>query len=800
MRAPLNGLTRTWRALWRPRGFLPLAALTLGIGLAAFAGALTMVDSLLSAPPFPDHDRIVIYGETGRDPVGLAVSPNAYDAIGRPPGVLSNGAAHVAESVNVRVGARQTFGRAQRVDAGFLPTLGVGSVLPEDSSVAADRGVMLSYAFWQGWLAGDAGVVGRSIAVNGTVMMVRGVLPPDYRMFADIDLLLPLPSMRLSSDDAANLVAVARLAPGVSGDSVARWLHVRLPNLSYGTMPLDVVLTSEARPIVLIFFMCSFLVLVVAGVNLSNLLLSRALRRTHETCLSIAFGGLGWRPMLPQIADVAAISTGGLIVGLPLAHVIVMATRPFVPASWLISSLPIDLHWTVYLATVLAAVFVTTVAAIPGAMHASPARILRAQFSLGQTSHAGPARRARRLMVLIQTAVATMLLVLGVATVTRWWCVMKVPLGFQATGASFVEINPDTLQFPTLDGVVRVSNAVRLAALRLPGVEAAGLTTLLPVGTGFFIPFRSAGGGTSYLRYVMVSPGAMDAMGVGLVAGRDFSVDDRESAPAVAMVNQAYLDRIDRRGIGASVRPASRLAANRPLRIVGVVTDTRVAGAERAAEPTVFVPFAQVDAGAYAFVRRFVPTFVVVRGPGSTLMEAQALQRTVEQAAPGLVAGPLRPLRQVASEATVETRRNAALAATFAGMALSLAYIGLYAVHALDMISRQRDIALRDALGATPLDLLGYTFARGMAMATPGVALGLAASIVLKRGFRYSLLDTGSVDAGVAAAVALLMIFAALCAVALPSLRASAVRSVTILRGELTTSPRWPRRHRSLRS
>lgn len=799
MNVPLNALDRTWRALWRPRGFLPLAALTLGIGLAAFTSALTMVESLLTSPPFPYHDRVVIYGEAGRDPVGLAASPKAYDVIGRPPGVLSTGAAHMAESVNVRVGIRQALARAQRVDAGFLPTLGVRSVLPDDSSITAESGVMLSHAFWLSWLAGDTDVVGRGIAVNGAVMTVRGVLPPEYRLFADMDLLLPLPSMHLSGDRAANLVAIARLAPGVTGDSVARWLQAQTPTLPYGTMPLDTVLTSKARPAVLTFFMCSLLVLAIAGVNLSNLLLSRALRRTHETCLAIAFGGLGWRPRLPLIADVAAISVGGLVVGLPLAHAIVTAVRSFVPPSWLLSSLPIDLDLPVCLATVVAAISSTIAAAIPAAMHASPERVLRAQFTLGGTSP-GPARRARHLIVLIQTALATMLLVLGVATVTRMWRVIQIPLGFQAEGASFVEISPDSLQFPTLASVVRASEALRIGALRLPGVDAVGLTTLLPVGTGFFRPFRSPDGEISYLRYVMVSPGAMDSMGIDRTAGRDIDADDRATAPPVAMVNQAYIDQIDRRGIGASVMPASQLVTNRALRIVGVVADTRAAGAERSTEPTVYVPFAQVDPGTYAFIRRFVSTFVVVRGPGSKPVDAQVLQTMVERAAPGLVAGPLQPLQRLVRDATAETRRNAALAAAFSGMALSLACIGLYAVQTLDVISRRRDIALRDALGATPLDLFGHAVSRGMAMAMPGVALGLVASVVMGQAFRHSALETGGIDASVAAAVALMMIFAALCAVALPSLRACTVRSVTILRGELTISPRGSRRDRSFRS
>ena len=812
MNWPLNRLARTWRSLWFQRGFLLLASVTLAIGLAAFTSALTMVESLLVTLPFPNHASIVVYGEEDRDPVNRAVSPMSYDIIGTPPGVVSRGAAKVAESANVRSGDREKLARAQRVDAGFLHTLGVSSLLPEDPSIAFDHGVMLSHAFWQDWMAGDPGVVGRGISVNGEAMTVRGVLPPDYRFLADIDVLLPLPSTRASHDTAANLVAIARLAPGASGDSVGHWLQARLsangmplsPGCRciprYGTMPLDDILTSKARPTVLVFFTCSLLVLGIAGVNLSNLMLTRALQRTHETCLTIAFGGVGWRSKRPLIADVVAISVGALAIGLLLARALITAVAPFVPAPWLISAPPIHLGWRACLATAFASVVVTTAAAMLGAVHANPDRLLRTQFASGGTPPSGLARRARQLMALVQTALATLLMVLGVATASQLWRVTQIPLGFQQAGASFIEINPDALQFPTLDQVRHAGEAIRTAAIHLPGVDVAGLSTRLPIGSGLFMPFRAPLGGTSYLQYVMVSPGAMEAMGITLLAGRTIGVEDRAATPPVAMVNQAYLDRVDSHGVGAWITPASHRVANQPLRIVGVVADTRSSGAERAAEPTVFVPFSQLDATVYAFIRQLVPTFVVVRATKSTVLEPPLLQRLVQQVAPGMAGGPQQSFRHLARQATTEARRNAALAAIFSGMALSLACIGLYAVQALDMTSRSRDIALRDALGAAPMDLVGDAVSRGLRMATPGVALGLVAAVGLERALGSMAFETGTIDTGVIATVALLMIFAALGAVVLPSIRAATVRPVDILRGELTPPPRWSRRNEGNRS
>ena len=791
---------------------MPLASVTLAIGLAAFTSALAMAESLLMTPPFPNHASIVVYGEADRDPGNLAASPMAYDIIGLPPGALVRGAAQMAESVNVRLDSRTKLARAQRVDAGFLPTLGVRSMLPEDPTIAFDRSVMLSQAFWRDWMANDPHVIGRRISVNGEAMTVRGVLPPDYRFLADIDMLLPLPSTGTSRDTAANLIAVARLAPGVTGKSLGPWMRTRLaasampPHAEcrclpvYGATPLSVVLTSKARSTVLFFLVCSVLVLAIAGVNLSNLLLMRALRRSHETGLMIVLGGLGWRSQLPLIAEVSVISICALAIGLPLAFVLVMALSPFVPGSWLISALPITLDWRACVAAAFASVAVTTAAAILGAVHANPDSLLRTQFGSSGIPPTGLARRARHLMVLAQTALATLLLVMGAAMASRLWRVSQIPLGFEETGARVIEINPDSSQFPTLDDVVRSADSIRTGVMGLPGVTAAGMSTWLPIGQGFFMPFRVSAGGTSYLQYAMVSPGAMEAMGTRLIAGRTIDTNDRASSPAVAMVNQAYLDHIDGRGAGGWVTPASHIAANMPRRIVGVVADTRSAGAEQAVIPTVFVPLSQVDPGAYAFMRRLTSTFIIVRGSGDGVPEATALGMLMQQAAPGMATGPQRSFRQLARQATSAARRNAALAALFAGMALSLACVGIYAVQALDVTTRRRDLALRNALGATPLDLLGHALSRGFGMAIPGVAVGLIAAVFLERVLDNPAIETGRIDVSVATAASLMMIFTTAVAAALPSLRASAIPPVDILRGEPATSPRWPHSNKGAHS
>jgi hypothetical protein len=636
-------------------------------------------------------------------------------------------------------------------------------------------------------------------------MIVRGVLPDTYRLQAAVDILLPLAVPARTHDNAANLIAVARLDPSLPPMRFSAWVHATVTREAdtmgikpahvafYGADPLDNELVRHARTPLLIFLTCALLVLLVAGINLSNLMLTRAVERAHEAALAMAFGAHGWRSRITVIADALATGAVAFALAMPAAGATLWAVRDFVPEPWLIGAAPLVVGWHTVVMALLVAVVVTVSAAFAGSIQERPDRLLRMHLAVANLSRASFARRARAAMVLVQVSLATLLVLLSVAAVQRWWEVSRVATGFQPDHAAYAEIVPDTGQFPATDDVRHAITAIRDGALAQRGIDAAGVTTRLPVGPGFVMPFRLPGGKVSNLQYVLLSAGATEAMGLHVLAGRALAADDSADAPLVVLVNQAYLERVDPRGVGGSVRPASRLAPNRPWRIVGVVADTPRAGAEIAAEPTVYLPFAQVDAGLYAFARRYMSMYVVARGPAIGSTGAWAIQRVIDGAAPGIAAGASHPMRDLSQDATAVSASTATLIVPAAALALALACIGLYSVQAIDVATRRRDIALRGALGATPGDMFGYVLSRGVAVAMPGVSLGLLMALGLQF-IVAGKVPSARMDLGVTSATAVLMIAAALGAVALPSARAARTSPLDILRGELATTRRRLRR------
>lgn len=796
----MNWATDVWRSkqvLLRRPAFLLLASSTLSLGTAAIIGAFTFLDAvLLQEPPWPNHERIAIYGGRTADDPMRAASPRLYDAVGSPAPVLSRGMARIPESLNVIYGPHRGLLRAQRVDAGFLPTLGVVPLLGDRPSFQpGTMEVMVSYALWNRWLKSDATIVGRTLLVDGLSMRIRGVLPADYRFFNDVDLLLPLPVVTERSDTAENVTAVALLARqdgivafsrAVSKVAADNATSLRLASRDlqwYGAALANSLVANGAHATLWLCVGCALLVLIVAGMNVSNLMLTRALGRARETALKIALGATGWRPWLPALTDAVSIGLWASVIGTPIGTFMVIVFRRFVPAAWLASAIPPapDMH---VLGVAFAATFlVALLAAARASANIRVGPLLRNACATSGRDYAGrTARRAHAMMIVAQTALATLLLTVGVAAAQRWWRLEQVPLGFDRSHAIVMELRPGTGLYPGLADVSHLLDSVRASALQLPGVEYVGWTTHLPVGDGFVMPFLAPGGATLQLQYALVTPGAMRAMGMQKMAGRSFDDNDRRGAEQVVIVNHAYLVQVDGRGIGGTVRLAS--TPEQRARIVGIVADTRMAGPAEPAPPTVFAPFAQADPATFSFVRQLVSIYAVLRGEDVGPAAGYTFARVVRSAAPFLTLGEALPLDKVAREASAASRRDAVLLVTFAALAAGLASVGHYSVQAVDVAARRRAFALRGALSATPANLMGLVIRRALGTALPGVAAGLLAALGLRFWLHRDDDGIAAVDIEVLVTAAFAMIMATVCAVALPALRAAAVEPWRVLRSD----------------
>lgn len=794
----MPGLCMAWRSPVRHTGFLLVAALNLALGVAATMGAFALLDSLiLHRPPLPAHARVVLYGEnSATGPVRYA-SPLLYRYVGQAEAIESRGLALTPETVNAQAGRDTVLASAQRMDPGFLPTLGVRPEHGEGLSGKPGE-ALVSHGFWRGRLHADPRALGSTMIVNGRPTVIRGILPADYRFFSDVEVFLPLDLAEHAGDNAANMTAVARLKPGVpvaafsrtvtevaSGHAAA--LRIGPERLPFqGATRLDAQITELARPTLLMFFGCSCVVLLISGLNLSNLLLVRAVARSHETAVRVALGARGWRPWVPAVTEAAWIGLLATAAGMPLGRLVAHVFASFLPDEWMISPQAIQPDWHVRLFGIGVAALSLGVALAGCSLQESSDTLFREQFSAGRNIAGGWAwRRARWVMNVLQTALAVMLLVLWMGSAMRLWTLERVPWGFAAADATVFDIKADNAQFPGVADVVALFDAIRTRLLGRHGIDAVGMSNYLPASGSFVMPFALPDGTVRYTQYGLVTPGALRAMGLRLVSGRYIDANDVASAERVAVVNEAYLRLFNAGGTGARVAPASRLAPNAPLRIVGVVADTRHAGPALAAEPTVFIPLAQAWESSFAFVRLLMPMHIVVRGAAAPTLRADEVYRDIHAIAPFLAVANGRSLRADAVAATADGRRDAAVSATFATFALLLVCIGLYSSQAVEVLSQRHDFALRGALGATPLDLAGLVISRNLTIASIGAALGLGASLVLRHGAPASVFAARTtVDATVVASACATVLFAAVLASGWPAWRAARIDPLHVIRGE----------------
>ncbi len=792
MKGGIPGILHAWRVLARYPGFLAVAALNLGLGVAAATGAFALVDSLvLHRPPFPDHARVVLYGEhSPGGPVRYA-SPIFFDDVGMPAQIESRGIARLPESVNADVAGNVVLASAQRMDAGFLPTLGVSPEAGEGLSGAPDEAVV-SHGFWRRMLHADLRAIGTRITVNGRPTVIRGVLSPDYRLFTDVDLFLPLHLAPHAADNAQNMTAVARLRPGVGERAFSDHVHAvaaahaaalrigpdRLP--FYGATWLDDQVTGLARPTVLLFFSCALAVMAIAGLNLSSLLLIRAVARSHGTALRIALGARGWRPWIPAVGEALLVGILAVAAGLSTGNVVAHVFASLLPAEWLISHDAIAFDWHAWVFGIALALVTLAVAVVGGSVHETSGVLFRERFASGRAFGTKTGRHARRVMNVVQTAIAVMLLAWSIGVITRWWDLEHVPMGFDTAQAQVFEIKADDAQFPTVVDVnaLFLEFSGRLLAQR--GIRYAGMSNHLPGSGSFVMPFALPDGSTYYAQYGLATPGALQAMGLRLLSGRHFDAGDVGGAGRVAMVNEAYLKTFGSGGVGDEVWPASRLSPNAPLRIVGVVADTRHAGPGRPPEPTVFIPLAQAWESSFDFVRLYMPMYVIVRGPDAEGLSMETASRELHRTAPFVAVAHARSMRDDARQVMAGFRRDAVISAILALFAMFLACIGLYSSESVDVMSRRRDYAVHGALGATPMDLAMIVLARNVAVAMIGTLLGMGCTLLAHRSPLQTMLHI-QLEVAVPACVAMLAV--AVIASVIPAWRAARIDPLHAIHG-----------------
>jgi len=809
----LADLRQTLRRLARERGFTLTVLLTLALCIGANVAIFAVVDAIvMRSLPFPESDRLVTainsYPGAGTERAGASL-PNYYDRKGA---IKAFASTAIHQDGSAIIGDAGSPNRVQRdrVSPEFFATLGVplalGRTFNEDEMFYKGSNVaILTDGFWRSQFNADPQVLGRTFQVDGLAVTVIGVLPPGFRYLSSkARFFVPAASNEdertIRQRHSNNFQLVARLAPGatlaeaqgqidalnqrqVAEDPYAELLKGTRYHTNVYFLHADHI--REIRPVLLLLQGGVLFLLLIGGVNLTNLLLIRASGRAKEIAVRQALGASRRHIMREAMLETTLLAVGGGLLGLGLGALGIRLLS-ILGIDQLPLGATIAFDGRVAVVSLAVSLLVGLTLALPVIwfnLHARLAPVLQAESRGGTVSRA--AQRVRHGFIVAQVALAFVLLTgAGLLGISLQKVLATAP-GFRADQVLTGMLNLPWKNYP--DSKPRLAFVERLLAeLRAqPGVASVGIASGLPF-TGQSNDNATAVEGVKLapgesIRTHYTSTAAGDywpAMGIPLIEGRVLEAADNHREIRVCVIDQAVARRywpgqsaLGRRLVNGPVFNEKEAAT-----IVGVVgsvkqndlSDTRGLGA-------IYFPYQYYATRSLA---------VIVRTPLDPAALATVLQKVVLQLDPQLPVDDLKPMQVRIDDSLVARRSPALLAGIFAGVALLLAAIGTYGVLAYAVSQRRREIGVRMALGARPQQVLALFLGLGLRLLLAGIALGVLGAWAAGRLMQSVLFGVGAIHLGVLSATAGVMIVVVLLAVFLPSHRASLVSPIVALRDE----------------
>jgi putative ABC transport system permease protein len=801
------------RMLRRQPAFTVVAVFALAIGIGASTTIFSIVDAVLWRPlPYARADRVMSLAEQRpRESRWFGpVAPADYFDWRRDSKAFDDMAAY---SVSLPSGAYNLTGagepeRVRPLEAApsFLRVLGVAPAIgrdfvAEEEIDGRDQVVLLADGLWRRRFGGDAGVVGRTIALNDRPYTVVGVLPASFWWPSRPDVIVPL---ALDDHDrtlrgAHFLDVVGRLRDGVSRRQAADELRIigaRLAqaypaenaNHAPSLRPLRDTLVGDVRPSLLLLLGAVAFVLLIACANVATLLLAHASGRQKELSVRRAMGASRHRVVQQMLTESLVIAFAGGAAGLLVAAWGLALFRAMLPAKF--ASLP-GIHLMAIDGRVLFAAF--GVSAITGAVFGAVPAMVASDRRIGlalneETRGAGGSLRARRFrsaLVVAELALSLVLLAGAALLIVSFNNLANVSPGFRPAQLLTARITLPGLRYGEPLRAAAFFDALYERLGRVPGVERVGGTTSLPFDgpdsrldlTIEKLTPDSAGPVRAHPR--IVSVGYFKALGVPLVRGRAFTDHDSADSVKVAIVNEAAARRYwpNQDPVGHRI---SLGAADDWREIVGVVGDTRHEGLDAEVEPAAYLPQHQPFLSLGAGFGRSIT--LVMRAGLDPASVAAALRSAAASVDPKVPVGLLRPMDDFIDDSIAPRRLNFVLVAMFAGVAVILTAAGLYGVMAYLVVQRTREIGVRVALGATRRQVLTLVLREAGTMTLLGIGIGIGGALMLTRSMTTLLFGISAADPVIYASMSLLLAAVACLAVAIPSARATRVDPLTALR------------------
>ncbi|MGH7481877.1 MAG: ABC transporter permease [Longimicrobiales bacterium] len=808
MESLLQDLRYTARTLRRSPGFTAVAVLILALGIGGNSAIFSVVDAVLFRPlPYDEPDRLVRVLHNGPED-GFAVTPGSFspqdfEDLERDERVYESLAAYYfvpgqSETILVGEGAPEELETAF-VSSDFFGTLGVvtalGSTPPPEQHVAgADRVIVLSHGFWSRRFGSDRGVLGRTVSLDGEPFSIIGVMPPTFDYPApEVEVWVPL--SLIEDDDIPHIRSlrwmevIGRLEPtttlaaaAAGTNTILRRLEEAYPETNEGWGSASVItlqesLVGDVRPALLVLFGTVALVLLLACVNLSNLLLARGAARARELAVRTALGAgrsRVIRQLLTESVVVALIGgVGGLLLAFWGVEALVALSAGTLPRPETIDVDSRIFGFTLGI-TVITGLFVGLVPALRASRVELTGALKSGERGGGEGRHSD---RTRALLIGAEMALAVVMLAGAGLMIRSFWNLTRVDPGFAGENVLVLSVStPSEVLDSDRRSAYRQEMISRIE--NLPGVVAVGGSKTIPLHGGgepysFSIPGRTdASEVTPESGVFIITHDYFEALGIPLLKGRVFTDADESAQAFVLMVNAAFARRY---WPGEDAVGRTLAFGDMELPIVGVVGNVRTDEITQAPQPAVYVP-------SYIMARSSMKLFV--RTAADPMRVADLVRHAIWEVNPNQPISDVTTMRQVVSETVAQPRFLTLVLGIFAGLAIALAAFGVYGVLAFAVSRRTHEIGIRMALGAAKDDVLRLIVTQGMVPAVGGLAVGIVAAFGLTRLLSGLLYGIGAVDPATFAGVSILLLVVALLAIYVPARRAAAVNPLIALRAE----------------
>jgi len=802
--------------------FTTIAVATLAIGIGANAAIFTVVEGVLLKPlPFPDAAELI---DVTHSAVGVGIpdagsSPFLYFTYRADARTFQDVGLWRSDTSSVT--GRGEPEEVEEIDVTdrVLPALGVQPQLgrwfsAQDDTPGSAETVMLAYGYWQSKFGGDASIVGRTLLVDGRPRDIIGVMPERFR-FLDRKPALILP-LRLDPGKTFlgnfSYQGIARLKKGVTigqaAADAARMIPIAIARyppppgysakmfdearLAPAFRPLKVTLVGSIGSVLWVLMGTIGIVLLIACANVANLLLVRAEGRQQELAIRAALGAGRGHIVRELLVESVTLAVLGGAAGLGLAFAALRVLVAIAPANLpRLDDIAIDpavVAFTVAMSIAAGLLF----GSVPVMKYVGPGLAGSLRGGGRTASHSRERHRARNTLVVVQVALALVLLVGCGLMIRTFQALRRVEPGFaRPSELQTLRIGIPRTQVSDLVQVVRTEQAIAEKIAAIPGVSSVGLSSYAPMtgnhwGDPIFAADKTYAEGQipPLRRFRFISPGLLQTMGNAVVAGRDFSWTDVYDKRPVTLVSENLARELWREP-GAALGKRIRESLTSEWReIVGVVSDERDDGVDQKAPATVMLPMLMTNFNGDAVYAQRTYTYIVRSTRTGSSGFVNEISRAVWSVNPNLPLASVRTQQELLDRSLARTSFALVMLAIAGAMALVLGVAGVYGVISYAVSQRTREIGIRMALGARNGEVTRMFLGQGVRLAAIGIACGLAAAVALTRAIASLLFDVSPIDPVTYLIVALGLVGAAALASVVPALQATSVDPVNALRAE----------------